>query len=115
MAPESDGRKAEETPAPDVAEAAKAETAGKPRTIQFRTLSLKLPEKLPLRALRHLRDEKTLTGSDVYGVLEQILGEEQLDEVCDLGADVDEGGKLLEQILAELGTSTGESPASRGS
>lgn len=90
--------------------AARAEVNGKDRTLRAHGLELTLPAKLPFAALRYMSDNPG--GAEVVGLLEVLLGPEQLDAVWKLDLDIDQGTELVEQITNLYGTNMGESEAS---
>lgn len=83
----------------------------KTRTIESNGLTLTLPAKLPFRVLRHLRTSEGGVDGPL-GFLEDLLGEEQMEQVWALDIDVDEGVALVQQILDGYGLAEGEAPAS---
>lgn len=83
--------------------AARAE-GPKTRTITVAATKFKVPAKAPFEMVRYMRGDNI----DVVGVLEVVLGEEQLQKVWDLGLDLEQGRDLCSEILKNYGVTTGE-------
>lgn len=86
--------------------AARAEANGEAKHLKFEGLELTMPPKLPFRVLRHAREDGLAA---TVGILETILGEEQLEQIWALDIDIARGEELVEQILDAYGLSLGES------
>lgn len=85
--------------------AARAENGSAPKTLEFEGLKLTLPAKMPFRVLRHAREDGIAAA---VGVLESLLGPEQIEQVWELDIDVERGEELVDLVLAEYGLSLGE-------
>lgn len=94
--------------------AARAEITGEDKTVEFEGLTLTLPAKLPFNLLRDIRAARN-DGSVAVSILEQLLGEEQLEQVWALNLDMDQGLALLSDITSQYGTPLGKSSASPSS
>ena len=87
------------------------------KTIKFKGLTLGLPAKTKLRLLKRLTSNDT---DELVEALEQLLGEEQMEQVWDIDVDVSKGLDPLADLILELankvfegyGTSAGEPGAS---
>lgn len=84
--------------------AASAKTNG--MTIRVKSLTLKLPGKLPFAVIRHINAESG--AMDIAKVLDTILGEEQAESVWGLGLDIDEGTELVDKIIGKYGVDAGK-------
>lgn len=93
--------------------AARAEAGEETRTLEAHGITLELPPKLPFKVLRHMRGG--IGGTAVVGMLEAIVGPDQLEQIFDLDLDMEEGAQLFSEITALYGTSSGNSSASLSS
>lgn len=76
----------------------------KGKQLKVKTLTLKLPAKLPFTVARCIKGEEV----DVEKLLETILGSEQAEKVWNLGLDMDEGNEVVEKIISKYGVDTGK-------
>lgn len=101
-------------PAPKKAQAARAEAAGGTITVESHGLTLTIPAKMPFSLFRFMGAEDP-GPREVIGILETLLGPEQMNTVWSAGLDMDQGSALIDDLMAASGLSTGESPASQDS
>lgn len=94
-----------DTAAPAPGAAARSETSPKPKTIKFEGLTLTLPAKMPFNVLRYSGQNE---GAQVIGVLTELLGDDQLEQVWALQLDVDRGKELVDELMAAYGTTPGK-------
>lgn len=98
----------EETASGDPGAVPRSEVSGKPKSLTYKGLKLRLPAKLPFRVLRFARNSDEMAGADIYGTLEAILGTDQMRLVEELDIDIDQGSELLEKVLERMGVGAGE-------
>lgn len=98
---------------PAAQKTAEAEVDETPRTIECMGEEFVLPDKMPLKALRYMREDQQV--SDIIDFMETILGPEQTERIWELNPDVEEGTEFITEIAKEYGVTPGESPASRDS
>lgn len=82
--------------------AARAE--GRKKTVTFEGETFKIPTKLPFEVMRYVRGNDL----DFVGVLEVVVGSEQMERVWGLGLDIDKGRELVNALLEPYGISAGE-------
>ena len=97
-------------PAPRKGVAARGEASGDPRTITSHGLTLTLPEKLPFAMLRYAKS--SIEPADAIGIMTELLGDEQMQQVWAANLSVDDGLDLFTEILAASGVTPGEPSAS---
>lgn len=97
------------------AAAARQETNGQPKTLKFEGLELVLPDKIPFKILKYLGQGDEAGPEEVVGILNTMLGPEQMEQVWNLDIDVSRGRELVEEVLESLGMQAGESAASQES
>lgn len=92
-----------------------AEVLNQPRTLETHGLTLTIPAELPFEVLRFIGDDAQAGPAQMIGILKAVLGEEQLKAVWEARLSMPAGIELVEVVMAEYGTSSGESSASASS